>query len=63
MKRLYRSNTDKTLAGIIGGFGEYTGIDPVLLRLLWILIVITTGVLPGIIVYLLGIFIVPKKPL
>lgn len=61
MKRLYRSDTEKVLAGIIGGLGEYTNTDPVLWRLLWIIIVIATGVFPGVIAYILAIFIVPKK--
>lgn len=61
MKRLYRSNTEKVLAGIIGGLGEYTNTDPVLWRLLWIIIVIATGVFPGVIAYLIAILIVPKK--
>lgn len=32
MKKLYRSNNDRLLAGVIGGLGEYFDIDPVLLR-------------------------------
>ncbi|MBI4132782.1 MAG: PspC domain-containing protein [Candidatus Sungbacteria bacterium] len=61
MKKLYRSSSNKIFAGIIGGIGEYFDIDPVLLRLVWLLIVISSGIVPGVIVYLLAIYIVPKK--
>lgn len=61
-KRLYRSETNKVLAGICGGLGEYFDVDPTVLRLLWLLIVIFTGVFPGIIAYILAIFIIPVRP-
>lgn len=60
-KRLYRSEKNKVIAGVFGGLGEYTNVDPVLLRLVWVLIVIFTGFFPGLIAYFLAIIIVPKK--
>ena len=36
IKKLYRSSENKTIAGIVGGVGEYFEIDPVLLRLIWL---------------------------
>lgn len=62
MKHLYRSDTSKVFAGICGGLGEYWNIDPVILRLLWVLITIFTGFFPGVIGYILAAFIVPLKP-
>lgn len=62
MKRLYKSRDNKVLSGIIGGIEEYLDIDPVILRLLWILVLIMTGILPGVIVYIIAHFIVPEKP-
>jgi len=60
-KRLYRSKTDKVFAGICGGLGEYSKVDPVLIRLIWLLIVIFTGFFPGVLAYLLAILIIPVK--
>lgn len=60
MKKLYRSSTNKTLAGVIGGLGEYMDADPVLLRLLYVLITVFTGFIPGIIAYIVAALIVPK---
>jgi phage shock protein C len=62
MKRLYKSRESKVFAGVIGGLGEYLEVDPVLLRLIWVLILIFTGLVPGLIVYLLAMIIVPEKP-
>ncbi len=62
MKKLYRSSTDKFAAGIIGGLGEYWNIDPVVLRLGFIFLVMITGLVPGILAYLIALLIVPKHP-
>lgn len=61
-KRLYRSKTNKVFAGICGGLGEYANVDPVLIRLVWLLIVIFTGFVPGILTYIIAYFIVPAHP-
>lgn len=60
-KRLYRSSTNKVFAGICGGLGEYLEMDPVILRLIWLLIVVFTGFVPGVIVYIIAIFIIPNE--
>jgi phage shock protein C len=59
MKKLYLSE-DKKLAGVCGGVGEYFDIDPNLVRLAWILITILTGIVPGIIAYIVAAVIIPK---
>jgi phage shock protein C len=58
-KKLYRSQTNKVIAGVCGGLGEYFDVDPVVVRLIWLFLVVCTGVLPGVIVYLLAILVVP----
>jgi len=62
-KKLYRSETNKIFGGVIGGLGEYLEIDPTLLRLCWVVILVLTGIVPGIIAYLIALFVVPKKPI
>lgn len=62
IKRLYRSRTDRVFAGIFGGIGERFRVDPVMLRLIWILVTVFTGLVPGIIAYIFAIFIIPEKP-
>ena len=62
IKRLYRSQTDKKIAGIFGGISEIHEIDPSLLRLLFLFLGIATGVFPLLITYLVGWMIIPKGP-
>ena len=60
MKRIYRSQEDKKIAGILGGLGELFDIDPTLLRLLFVFIGLATGVIPLIVAYFVGWIIIPK---
>ena len=60
-KKLYRSVTDKMLAGVCGGLAEYFSIDPVIVRLIFVLAVIF-GAGSGILAYIILWIIVPQKP-
>lgn len=60
-KRLYRSEKNRILAGILGGLGEYFDVDPTVLRLGWLLVFVFTGIFPGLLAYIIAIFIVPNK--
>lgn len=60
-KKLFRSRENKVFTGICGGLGEYMNVDPVFLRLLWLLVVIFSGIVPGVVAYILAIFVIPKK--
>jgi len=59
-KQLTRSATDRKIAGICGGLGEYLNIDPVIFRIAFILTLFIGGT--GLLVYLIMIFVVPEKP-
>jgi phage shock protein PspC (stress-responsive transcriptional regulator) len=61
-KRLYRSRTNKMIAGVCAGVGEYANIDPTVVRLLFVLITIFSTVLPGLLAYLLMVIIIPEEP-
>lgn len=61
-KRLYRSTSDRILAGVIGGVAEYFEVDSTLLRLVALLGFIFTGLFPGILFYLIAIVIMPVAP-
>ena len=60
-RRLYRSEDDRILAGVCGGVGEYFKVDPVLVRVIWVISVFFWG--GGIWIYLLAWLLVPRKPL
>ena len=59
-KKLYRSRTDKQLAGVCGGLGKYFDIDPTIIRLAWVVSVFCAG--GGVIAYILAMIIVPQEP-
>ena len=59
-KRLYRSRNNKVLAGVCGGLGEYFDVDPVLIRLLYLMVTVFTGLVPGTLCYVIAIAVVPE---
>jgi len=59
-RRLYRNQTNKVIAGVCSGLGDYLNVDTTLIRLVWILITFLGGA--GIIAYILAYFIIPAKP-
>jgi phage shock protein C len=59
MKKLYRSSTNKKIAGICGGLGEMTDIDPTIVRLAAVILGLATGIFPFFIGYLIAWWIVP----
>jgi phage shock protein C len=61
-KKLYLSNTDKKIAGVCGGIGEYLEIDSTLIRLAWVFLLIPTAFFGGIIAYFIAAAIIPKQP-
>ncbi len=60
MKKLYKSSTNKIWKGVLGGLGEYLEIDPVLLRIVFIFFVLATGIIPGVLTYIIAIFVIPE---
>lgn len=60
-RRLYRSDTDKMIAGVCGGIGEYFNIDPTLIRLAWVIISIPTALFGGLIAYIIAAIIIPTR--
>jgi phage shock protein C len=62
MKKLYRSQKDKQIAGICGGLGEMFSIDSTLIRLAFVFIGLATGMVPIIVAYVVGWIIIPIAP-
>jgi len=58
-KKLYRSETNRVLAGVAGGLGEYFVIDPVIIRLVLVLMTIFGG--SGILIYIVLWIIIPNE--
>ena len=58
-KKLYRSVSDKKLAGVCGGIAEYFGLDSTLIRVGWALVSLFG---PGVLAYIACALIIPEKP-
>jgi phage shock protein C len=58
--RLYRSQTDRMLAGVCGGLARYFNIDPTVVRLVFVVLALAGG--PGVLLYLLLWIITPIEP-
>lgn len=59
-KKLYKSSTDKKLAGVCGGIAEYFNIDSTLVRLGWVLFTLLGG--SGLLAYIIAAIIMPDRP-
>ena len=59
-KRLYRSRTDRKVAGVCGGLATYFGIDPVIPRLVWVVFALAAGT--GLLAYIICWLVIPQEP-
>jgi len=59
MRRIYRSQEDRIIAGVCGGFAEYLSIDPTIVRLVWIFFTIFGGM--GILAYIFSIILISEN--
>jgi len=50
-KRLYRKTSEKVIAGVCAGLGDYLEIDPILIRLIFVVLTLAAG--GGVLVYLI----------
>ena len=59
-KRLFRSKKNRMIAGVCAGIGEYLGLDPTVIRLLWVLLTFFSGG-AGVLAYIIAWIIIPEK--
>ena len=58
-KKLYRSNKDYVIAGVCGGLADYLGIDPIIVRLVFLALVFGGG--SGVFIYIVLAIIIPQE--
>lgn len=58
-RKLYRTRTNRMIAGVCGGLGEYLSIDPTFVRLFFVLLALSNGI--GVLVYFLMWILVPPE--
>lgn len=59
-KKIYRSTTDRKLAGLCGGLAEYWDYDSTIIRITLLALILVSGGF-FILVYLIGIVLIPEK--
>lgn len=62
MKKLYRSKTEKQIAGVCGGIAVYFNIDPTVVRLIWIAISLLSASVLGVLIYIICALVIPEEP-
>jgi len=62
-KKLYRSNKDVLVAGVLSGFSEYFDHDATFWRLAFIAFLLLTGIMPGLLIYVIAWIVIPVEPL
>ncbi len=67
-KRVYRSKNDKIITGVCGGIAEYFNVDPVLIRIITVLlffawiVLLPYNILFVLLPYIMAWIIIPKNP-
>ena len=59
-KKLYRSTSDKMLAGVCSGVAKYLNMDPTVVRVLWAIVSLFGFI--GVVAYIVCAFIIPEEP-
>jgi len=58
-KKLFRSRTERILFGVCGGLGQYFNIDPVIVRIVFVILTFFSGI--GLLLYIILIIVVPRE--
>ncbi|HEX6503018.1 MAG TPA: PspC domain-containing protein [Terriglobales bacterium] len=61
-RHLMRLRHNRRIAGVCAGFAEYLDLDPTLVRVLWAVVTVLSGCLPGVVAYIAGWIIMPEEP-
>jgi phage shock protein C len=59
MKKLFRSS-NRILAGVCGGIAEYFGVDPTVIRVLYMVLSLFSAAFPGLLLYILLMILMPN---
>ena len=60
-RKIYRSRRNRVFLGICGGLGDYFNIDPVIIRIVVVVLVLASWVFPVLVAYLIAALIIPLE--
>ncbi len=58
-KRLLKASSNRMISGVCGGIGEFFGIDPTVIRLIWAILTFC-GLGSGILIYIIAAVVIPE---
>ncbi|MFC1967428.1 PspC domain-containing protein [Chloroflexota bacterium] len=58
-RRLYRSQSDRMVSGVCGGLAKYFDMDPVIVRIIFVLLLFANGL--GLLAYIIMVIVVPLE--
>jgi len=61
-KRLVRPRAERKIAGVCAGLAEYFDLDVTLVRVLWLVVTFFSGIIPGIVGYVVAWIVMPEEP-
>ncbi len=61
-RKMLRSRTNRKIAGVCAGLGQYLHLDVALVRVLTVLVTICVGIVPGLVAYAVAWILVPEEP-
>ena len=61
-KRLIRPRGERKIAGVCAGLAEYFDLDLTLVRVLWLVGTFFSGIVPGIVAYIIAWIVMPEEP-
>lgn len=61
-KRIYRSRENVMVGGVLAGLAEYFDQDSTLWRLAFVVLLIATGLMPGLLIYIVAWILMPQAP-
>lgn len=59
--RLYRSRRNRIIGGVAGGIAESLGVDPTIVRIVWVILALATPGI-GLLLYFILLFVIPEAP-
>jgi len=59
--KLFRARKDKIIGGVCGGIAKNLDIDPVIVRVLWVILTLATTIIFGVIVYIIWMIVIPEE--
>jgi len=60
-KKLYKDEKNKMIAGVAAGLAKYADMDVTLMRLIFLAVTLFTGIVPGIIIYIVAAIIMQTE--